>query len=138
MAPFIRDGDIITVAPFTRGESGMGQIVAFVNQANQRLVVHRIVGRYESSYLIQGDNLPERVITKVDQDGILGRVVRVERGRSRVRLGLGPERLAIAFLSRLGLLVPARARAGALTRFLRKRRREAADRAGVPGIRGTR
>jgi hypothetical protein len=37
-------------------------------------------------------------------DDLLGRVTRVERGGRRVRLGLGLERLAIAWLSRIGLL----------------------------------
>jgi hypothetical protein len=134
MSPFIRDGDVITVAPFwPRGSSdartcGSGQVVAFVNPASQRLVVHRIVGRHESSFLVQGDNLPEPAITAVDRDSVLGRVVRIERGGKRVWLGLGPERFAIAFLSRVGLLIPARTRAVALVRFVRKRRHDAAAR----------
>jgi hypothetical protein len=37
-------------------------------------------------------------------DDLLGRVTRVERGGRRVRLGLGLERLPIAWLSRIGLL----------------------------------
>jgi hypothetical protein len=103
---------------------GTGQIVAFVNPVNQRLVVHRIIGRHESRFLIQGDNLPGLVADMVGRDDILGRVVRIERGRKRVWLGLGPERFAIAILSRVGLLLPIRLRAGALTRFLRKRHNE--------------
>jgi hypothetical protein len=37
-------------------------------------------------------------------EDLLGRVTRVERGGRRVRLGLGVERLPIAWLSRVGLL----------------------------------
>jgi hypothetical protein len=112
--------------------------VAFVNTTNQRLVVHRIVGRRESRFLIQGDNLPGQAVTEVDRDGILGRVTRVERGRKRVWLGLGPERYAVAFLSRVGLLIPARARAGALVHFLWKRRQAAAAGTGAVGVRDAR
>jgi hypothetical protein len=98
--------------------------VAFVAPENQRLVVHRIIGRHESRFLIQGDNLSGLVADAVRPDDILGRVVRVERGRKRVWLGLGPERHVIAVLSRAGLLLPVLLRASVLTRFLKKRPNE--------------
>ena len=123
MSPFIRDGDVITIAPGMK-VYGIGQVVAFVNPVSERLVVHRIIGRHESRFLIQGDSLVGLSADIVHQDDILGRVVRVERGRKRVWLGLGPERHAIAMLSRVGLLLPIRSRAGALTRFLRRRPHE--------------
>ena len=142
MSPFIKDGDVITIAPVQPSNSnphastsssvtiggepgvrtcGNGQVVAFVSPVSQRLVVHRIIGRHESCFLIQGDNLSGLVADTVHPDDILGRVVRIERGRRRVWLGLGPERYVIAILSRAGLLLPILLRAGALTRFLRKR-----------------
>jgi hypothetical protein len=94
--------------------------VAFVAPVNRRLVVHRIIGRHESRFLIQGDNLQGPVADLIHRDDIIGRVVRIERGRKRVCLGLGPERYAIAVLSRAGLLLPILMRASVLTRFLRK------------------
>ncbi|MBN2464237.1 S26 family signal peptidase [candidate division WOR-3 bacterium] len=135
MSPFILDGDVITIAPLARDGPGIGQIVAFVNPVNRRLVVHRIVGRHELCFLIQGDNLPERAVTRIDRDSVLGRVVRVERGWKCIWLGLGPERFAIALLSRLGLLIPARARAGTLVRFLKKRRHQGASQTRTVGVR---
>ncbi len=144
MSPFVRDGDLITVAPLpprgrTRaGVYDLGEIVAFVSPSNGRLVVHRIVGRHESRFLIQGDNLPNRAVATVERDGILGRIVQVERGRKRVWLGLGPERFAIALLSRVGLLIPARARVGALLRFLWNRRHDSATTAEAAGDREVR
>ena len=128
MSPFIRDGDVITIAPSGRKPKapvrGIGQVVAFVSPVNERLVVHRIIGRHQSRFLIQGDNLPGLVADTVRLDDILGRVVRIERGGKRVWLGPGLERYAIAILSRTGLLLPMRYRASALTRLLRKLRND--------------
>jgi|WetSurMetagenome_2_1015567.scaffolds.fasta_scaffold63135_3 hypothetical protein len=142
MSPFIKDGDVITVAPLRpprgnpnaltgsprrAGEAnacGIGQVVAFVSPGSNRLVVHRIIGRHESRSIIQGDSLSGFVADAVHPDDILGRVVRVERSKKRVRLGLGPERYAIAILSRAGLLLPVVVRAAVLTRFLRNRPNE--------------
>lgn len=126
MFPFIKDGDVITIAPLRPGAEpcvrtcGIGHVVAFINPMNQRLVVHRIIGRHKSGFLIMGDNTQRPVAEMVERDGILGRVVRIERGQHRVWLGLGPERYAIAVLSRAGMLLPVIARAEVLTRLLRR------------------
>jgi hypothetical protein len=128
MSPFIRDGDVISIAPVqpsNRVRAGsIGQVVAFISPVNQRLVVHRIIGRHESRFLIQGDYLSGLVADMVRPGDLLGRVVRIERARKRVWLGLGPERYAIAILSRAGLLLPILLRTSVLTRFLRKRHNE--------------
>jgi hypothetical protein len=128
MSPFIRDGDVITIAPVQPSDrvwaGSIGQVVAFISPVNQRLVVHRIIGRHESRFLIQGDYLSGLVADMVRPGDILGRVVRIERARKRVWLGLGPERYAIAILSRAGLLLPILLRTSVLTRFLRKRHNE--------------
>ncbi len=145
MSPFVKDGDVITVAPaqprnqspgrdrspsVPRGEApdtgtcGIGQVVAFIRPETQRLVVHRVIGRHESRLLIQGDNLSGLGPDAVSLDDIVGRVVRIERGSKRVWLGLGPERYAIAALSRAGFLLPVLLRASLLTRFLKRRHNE--------------
>jgi hypothetical protein len=131
MSPFIRDGDVITIAPVLSsadvssvGPCGIGHVVAFISPASERLVVHRIIGRREGGFLVQGDSIRGSATETVGGSDILGRVVRIERGRKRAWLGLGPERYAIAILSRVGLLLPVLARAGMLVRFLRKRRSE--------------
>ncbi len=128
MSPFIRDGDVITIAPVqpkSRARaSGVGQVVAFLNPSSQRLVVHRVIGRREAGFVLQGDNMQGSVVDQAGASDVIGRVVRVERGRRRVWLGLGPERHVIAGLSRAGLLLPILLRASVLTRFLRKRPNE--------------
>ena len=142
MSPFIRDGDVITIAPVQPPDRSphvpapsslsagnvtearrcdVGQVVAYVAALSRRLLVHRIIGRHESGFLIQGDNLSGPVADTVRPDDILGRVVRIERGRKRVWLGLGPERHAIAVLSRAGLLLPIRSRVAVLRSYFRRR-----------------
>jgi hypothetical protein len=125
MSPFIRDGDVITIAPLqprSRAKAGgVGQVVAFVNPASQRLVVHRVVGRREAGFVLQGDNMQGSVVDRAGSSDVIGRVVRIERGRRRVWLGLGPERYVIAVLSQAGMLLPFLRRVGVLARFLRRR-----------------
>jgi hypothetical protein len=145
MTPFIRDGDVITIAPVrppgphaaahhslfaadaTAARScDIGRVVAFTSALSRRLVVHRIIGRHGSGFLIQGDNLSGPVTDTICPGDIVGRVVRIERGRRRVWLGLGPERYVIAALSRAGLLLPIRSRVAVL-RSLFRRRSHASD-----------
>ena len=102
MTPFIRDGDVITVAP---GRIRFGDTVAFVSPHSGKLTVHRVVRISRDGYLIKGDNMPEPDGT-VPRTSLLGRVVSVEHCSRHVRLGLGIERVAIAFLSRRGWLIP--------------------------------
>ena len=104
MTPFIRDGDIITIAPLLLRLQA-GDIVAFINPCCRRLTVHRIVHVSEKGYLIKGDNNPE-ADGRVQLSTIIGKVVRVEHGNRSVRLGLGLERHAIAWLSRREWLRP--------------------------------
>lgn len=102
MSPFIRSGDIITIAPLCEQPS-LGAVVAFVNPDNHRLAVHRIVACRSGSYLLRGDNGCHSD-GWVAQGDIIGRVIRVEHKGRRMRLGLGAERVFIAALSRVGLL----------------------------------
>jgi hypothetical protein len=106
MAPFIRDGDVITVSPLENSLPGVGEVVAFVRPEDGNLVVHRIVGRRGRASLVQGDSVAEGTDGLVPAACLVGRVTRVERDGREVWLGLGPERTAIAWLSRMGLLVP--------------------------------
>jgi len=105
MSPFIKDGDTITIAPVSDGLPGPGDVAAFIAPENGRLVVHRVVGKGKRGFLLRGDNAIE-TDGRVPEENILGRVVRVERNRRETRIGFGPERRLIAFLSRRNLLRP--------------------------------
>ena len=106
MSPFIRDGDVITIAPLLKASPGLGEVVAFTHPRTENLAVHRIVGRKETGWLIRGDNLAPLPDLLVPRINILGRVTKIERQDSRVWLGLGLERYGITLLVRLGLLYP--------------------------------
>jgi hypothetical protein len=110
MFPFIRDGDVVSIKPLDPDRvPRLGDVLAFNRNPDEasvaHLVVHRLVGRSAQGYLLRGDHHPpshsDGMISPV---ALLGIVTGVERRGRTVRLGLGPERALIAFLSRLGLL----------------------------------
>lgn len=103
MSPFVRDGDVITVSPLSDLSPRLGDVVAFIRPENEKLVVHRVVGKRDGFYLIKGDSTTNYTDV-IPGANILGRVSRVERNGKRVYLGLGPERRLIAFLTRKELL----------------------------------
>ena len=108
MSPFIKDGDVVTVAPLPGATPVLGDVVVFIHPRTENLIIHRVVGKRADSCLIKGDNFPEGD-DFVPTANILGHVARVERDGKEIFLGLGLERFLIAFLTRrrlLPLLVP--------------------------------
>lgn len=108
MAPFIQDGDVITVSPLRQTQAGIGEVVAFVRPSTGNLVVHRVVAYINAVPYIQGDGVADQTDGMIPAENLLGRVTRIERNGRRVWLGLGPERFLIAWLSRARLLIPMR------------------------------
>ena len=105
MSPFVKDRDVITVLYIAEKAIRFGDVVAFINLCNERLIVHRVVGNRKDASLIKGDNNPE-TDGWIPHERILGRVTRIERAGQHIRLGLGIERIVIAFLSQRGWLLP--------------------------------
>jgi signal peptidase I len=121
MSPFIRNGDVITISRLSGDYPCLGKVVAFIHPTRGKLIVHRVVGREDGRYLIKGDNSPH-ADGLIPKENILGYVSKVERDGKRILLGLGPERLLIAFLSRRGLLLPLLCRVGWFVRpFIRRK-----------------
>jgi hypothetical protein len=114
MAPFIRDGDVICVSPLASRAPGSGDVVAFIDPETKQLCVHRVLSVKGDSFFIQGDNMPEKPDGMIPREAVVGRVTSVERAGRRVRMGLGPERLLLALLSRCGGLAVIRRFAGPL------------------------
>ncbi len=54
MDPFVRDGDVLTVAR-SRRRPGLGQVIAVRDPAMGRLVVHRVVAHAGAGVLVRGD-----------------------------------------------------------------------------------
>ena len=104
MSPFIKDGDIITIAPLSGAATKPGMIVAFACEEREGLVVHRIISRCNGRRITKGDNSIS-ADPAIDDNNILGFVKKIERKGKNVFLGLGVSGLFIAMLSRAGALI---------------------------------
>jgi signal peptidase I len=103
MSPFIKDGDVLTIAPVQGSSPGFGDVVVFTHPHTKKLIIHRVIGRKADSYLTKGDNAPEGD-GLISRAAILGRVTKVERNGKLISLGLGTDRFIIAFAILTGLL----------------------------------
>ena len=106
MAPFIKDGDVITISPLKSKPVSVGEVVAFRHPQTGKLVVHRSIVKHGTAVLIRGDHVDNYTDGLVPIDDIIGRVTKIERNKRQIWIGLGPERYMIAFLSRFNLLIP--------------------------------
>lgn len=102
MAPFIKDNDMLTISPLNTSLVGLGKIVAFLHPDNGKLVIHRVIGRSKRGYFLKGDNI-FGIDGLVGRENILGTVSLVQRNGRPLILGLGWERVIIAFFSRIKL-----------------------------------
>jgi hypothetical protein len=83
----------------------LGEVVAFINPENQKLVVHRVIGRNRYGYIIKGDNV-FGVDGCVPERNILARVRRVEHKSIAVPLGIGRAGVVIALFGRILPVIP--------------------------------
>lgn len=120
MSPFIKDGDVLTIAPVQGSAPCFGDVVVFTHPNTGKLIIHRIIGKKAVAYLTKGDNAPEGD-GLISRAAILGRVAKVERNGKYISLGLGPDRFIIAFVIRTGLL-PLLWPVWRLVRFFMRRR----------------
>jgi hypothetical protein len=104
MFPFIQDGDTLTISPLTRIKPRIGRVVAFSHPQTKKLIIHRIVGKDGSAYLIKADNSTDQADGLIPLSHILGCVSKVERDGHRIRFGLGLEGRMIAVLSKYSFL----------------------------------
>jgi signal peptidase I len=120
MSPFIKDGDVLTIAPIKGAAPGFGDVVVFTHPNTGKLIIHRVIGKRAGSYLTKGDNAPEGD-GLISGAAILGHVAKMERNGKYISLGLGPDRFIIAFVIRTGLL-PLLWPVWRLVRFFMRRR----------------
>lgn len=105
MDPFIKDGDVLALSPIAAGKPKFGDIVAFKLGEKTKLVIHRVIQTSADSCLVKGDCCSEPD-GRIPQKDILGLVSGVERDGRKIRFGLGPEKVPIAFLSGKNRLWP--------------------------------
>ena len=103
MAPFIKPGDMLQIAPIGERRPLVGEVVAFSLPGSGGYRVHRIVKRLAEGFLIKGDNM-EQADGTVAFECVLGKVKKVSRRGKNVRLGINMGRRSVALFSRLGWL----------------------------------
>jgi len=95
MTPFIRDGDLLTIAPVDVADLQIGDVVLYCTRRDS-VVVHRVVGRAieggESVLQTRGDARLD-ADSPVPEDAVLGRAVRLERGDRVLHLDRGLQQL---------------------------------------------
>jgi phage repressor protein C with HTH and peptisase S24 domain len=106
MAPFIKDGDAVTVRPLGGARPRTGDIAAYLHPVTGRVGIHRIVREKSGQFSLKGDNLSGGDGT-LSLGQILGIVCRVERAGKNVHLGRRRGGALIASLSRSGWLTRA-------------------------------
>jgi hypothetical protein len=104
MLPWVRPGDIALIRTISRENARCGDLVLF--RREDHLFVHRIVekrgGLDAGELLSKGDAHPASDGV-VGEQALLGRVVRIYRGRRRINLD-APRHLALGvFISQLSL-----------------------------------
>lgn len=80
MAPAIRDGDVITIAPLVDVVPRRGDVLAFRHPERPQLLVHRVLHTHarDKRYFIKGDNCPI-ADGWVPAENVLGLITKVER-----------------------------------------------------------
>jgi hypothetical protein len=89
----------VTVHDLKKSPLRRGDVIAFIGVKDDKVAVHRIVGKNRACWVTKGDNNLE-TDGLIQKDAVLGCVRKAERRGRRVFLGLGPEKFIIAFLSR--------------------------------------
>jgi signal peptidase len=89
MFPTFRKGDILRVEPYRDTEISPGDVIVFKSHINGLLVVHRVVSAGEEGVRTKGDNvlLTDNIVLQAND--IIGAVVSVQRGRTRIMISGG-------------------------------------------------
>ena len=104
MSPFIKDGDKLTIVPYSQVTPRIGDLVACTCSQSQKLIVYRFVSSDGMSFLLKGNNSFMQPDGWFSKEQIIGVVTRLQRGGKTIKFGIGVERGLIANLSKKGLL----------------------------------
>ncbi len=107
MRPFIKDGDILEVAPASGWEVRVGDVILY-HTLGGKTVVHRVVKKYAEEAVVlltKGDSMLS-VDQRICADQVLGKVVVIEGRQRRLRLDSGVGRLTSLFYAKVFPLSP--------------------------------
>ncbi len=57
MLPTIRNNDVVSISPYKENNPKVGEVVALLDRANSRIIIHRIIKKKEKMFLLKGDGL---------------------------------------------------------------------------------
>ena len=104
MWPFIKDMDTVTLAPAGGRNIGMGDVVGYIHPETGRFLIHRIIKKGASFFLIKGDNC--RIADGwIRINRVKGILTGINRDGTTVTSGFRYKKI-IAVFSRLNLLIP--------------------------------
>ena len=78
MLPTIRNNDVVSISPYKENNPKVGEVVALLDRANSRIIIHRIIEKREDMFLLKGDGL-WRYDGLFPREWIAGFVSRIER-----------------------------------------------------------
>jgi signal peptidase I len=103
MSPFIRNGDVLTVARAGYDTIQVGDVVVVRDPARRSALIHRAIKKQASGILLKGDNC--RTADGIfPGHAVIGRISTIERGRKTIRCHKRPYKNIIAFMSASGVL----------------------------------
>ena len=83
MSPFIRNGDVVEVAP-AEGNINLGDIILY-RSSNGNPVIHRVIQKRKENIITKGDSVPSSDQPLLSRQ-VLGRVVCIEKNGWHLRL----------------------------------------------------
>jgi len=57
MIPTIKSNDVVSISPYKENRPKIGDVVALLDRANSRIIIHRIIKKKEKMFLLKGDGL---------------------------------------------------------------------------------
>ena len=57
MIPTIKSNDVVSISPYKKNTPEVGEVVALLDRANSRIIIHRIIEKRENMFLLKGDGL---------------------------------------------------------------------------------
>jgi hypothetical protein len=103
MLPFLRGGDVVTVAPTPSSAVTIGDVICYESPPG-RLLLHRVIRRHDAGFVTKGDALSWT--ESIDAAAVLGTVVAIEREGRAVRWNSDAARRWNRVIASVSCLIP--------------------------------